>query len=268
MSILNKLKKMVGSPAEKAKSEPIKETAISQTPVLKIPIEWVEIPAGTFKMGSPKGEVDREKDEVQHNVTISSFKMSKFPITFEQYDAYCEALGNQKLSFELKLDMVVEGKRPVTYVGWDDATEFAEWMDCRLPTEAEWEYACRAGTTTPFNTGNNITTSQANYDGAAPYGKNKEGEYRHRTVPVDSFSPNAWGLYDMHGNVSEWCSDFYGEYPTTPQINPKGPEAGSYRVIRGGNWRSSARFCRSACRGNLGIHDVSGDLGFRLVYQT
>ena len=229
--------------------------------VKKPKIEWVDIPAGTFIMGSPETEVNRDNDETQHEVTLSAFKMSKYEITFAQYDMFCEAMGREKPDDE----GWGRGNRPVINVSWDDATEFAEWMGCRLPTEAEWEYACRAGSTTPFNTGENLTTKQANYDGNYPYNNNPEGVYRKQTLPVGSFAPNAWGLYDMHGNVWEWCSDWYDDYPTAPQTNPKGPVWGSYRVIRGGSWDYDARRCRSACRYYNSPDYRGSNLGFRLV---
>jgi len=230
--------------------------------VFKKPIiEWISIPAGTFTMGNSISEVDIHKDGTQHEVTLSAFKMSKYAVTFEQYDAFCEATGRSKPSDE----GWGRDKRPVINVSWHDATAFAEWMGCRLPTEAEWEYACRAGTSTPFNTGNNLTTAQANYNGNYPYNDNVKGEYQERTVPVGSFSPNAWGLYDMHGNVWEWCSDWYGDYSTSAQTNPKGSSLGSYRVYRGGCWSINANFCRSAYR-DCGTPDSCYDfIGFRLV---
>ena len=210
----------------------------------KPPVEWVSIPAGTFTMGSPAGEVGRFDDETQHQVTLSAFRMSKYEVTFDQYDAFCAATGRSKPDDE----GWGRGRRPVINVSWEDATAFADWMGCRLPTEAEWEYACRAGTTTPFYTGNNLTTNQANYDGNYPYNGNAKGQYREKTTPVGSFPPSAWGLYDMHGNVWEWCSDWYGAYPTQAQTNPQGPSTSSLRVYRGGSWNYDAQYCRSANR--------------------
>lgn len=229
-------------------------------------IEWVFIPAGTFTMGSPESEVNRCDEEVQHKVTLSAFKMSKYAVTFEQYDMFCEATGREK-PHDAGWG---RGKRPVINVDWDDAVAFADWMGCRLPTEAEWEYACRAGTTTPFNTGNNLTTSHANYNGQYPYNGNDYGEYREKTLPVGSFAPNAWGLYDMHGNVWEWCSDLYGKYSETNQTNPTGPEKAPFsfpfRVVRGGTWFTSACDCRSAYR-NFATPDYRFFVGFRLVFR-
>ncbi len=226
-----------------------------------VTIEFVSIPAGTFTMGSPASEVGRFNDETQHQVTLSAFKMSKYEVTFEQYDAFCEATGRPKPDDE----GWGRGKRPVINVSWYDATAFAEWMGCRLPTEAEWEYACRAGTTTPFNTGNCLSTSQANYNGNYPYSNCSKGEYRGKTMPVGSFEPNAWGLYDMHGNVWEWCSDWYGDYSTTAQTNPKGASSGSIRVLRGGSWYFNAFHCRTARRDSNSPGNRQSDIGFRLV---
>lgn len=224
-------------------------------------IEFVSIPAGTFTMGSPASEVGRSSNETQHQVTLSAFKMSKYEVTFEQYDLFCDATGRSKPNDE----GWGRGNRPVINVSWDNATAFAEWMGCRLPTEAEWEYACRAGTTTPFSTGNNLTTSQANYNGNYPYNNNPKGEYREKTTLVGSFAPNKWGLYDMHGNVWEWCSDWYGDYSTSAQTNPKGASSGSHRVIRGGSWIINAPSCRAADRYGITPDYRSYNIGFRLV---
>ena len=229
---------------------------------LKAFIEWATIPAGTFTMGSPPSEVGREAGETKHLVTLAAFKMSKYEVTFEQYDLFCNATGRGRPNDA----GWGRGKRPVINVSWNDAVAFADWMGCRLPTEAEWEYACRAGTKTPFNTGDNLTTLQANYNGNYPYSNNAKGEGREKTMLVGSFSPNAWGLYDMHGNVWEWCSDWYDDYSTGAQNDPKGPATGSFRVFRGGSWINGALRCRSAFRINFGSPvSRNGYMGFRLV---
>ncbi len=216
-------------------------------------IEWVEIPGGMFGMGSPANEPGRIDIERKHMVTVSAFKMSKYAVTFEQYDAFCDEMGFQKPGDQ----GWGRGKRPVINVSWVEANNFALWMGCRLPTEAEWEYACRAGTITAFNTGNSLSKSQANYDGS-------------KTVPVGSYPPNAWGLYDMHGNVWEWCNDWYDDYSTSAQTNPKGPseeskDYGSFRVLRGGSWGDGAQDCRSAYRGSNYPVNSDFNLGFRIV---
>ena len=223
-------------------------------------VEFVNIPSGTFTMGSPSNEVDRSSSEQQHQVTLSAFKMSKNEITFTQYDAFCDATGRTKPD-----DYWGRGNRPVINVSWNDAKAFADWMGCRLPTEAEWEYACRAGTTTPFNSGNNLTTNQANYNGNYPYNGNQTGVYLGKTQSVGSYPSNAWGLNDMHGNVWEWCSDWHDDYGTGSQTNPTGPSAGSYRVYRGGGWGFNAQYCRSSKRGGYYPSYSINSLGFRLV---
>lgn len=226
-------------------------------------IEWVDIPAGTFTMGSPDTEFDRNGLEYEHQITLSAFKMSKYEVTFDQYDKFCEATGRKKPDD----NGWGRGNRPVINVSWDDATAFANWMNCRLPTEAEWEYACRAGTTTPFSTGENISTSQANYNGNFPYRDQPKGEYKAKTVPVGTYSPNAFGLYDMHGNAWEWVNDWHEDYLKVmpPQTNPKGPQKGIYRVYRGGGWNLLAQFCRSAKRRYQSPERKFNYLGFRVA---
>ena len=280
-------------------------------------IDWVEIPAGTFIMGSPTNEVDRDSRETQHQVTISAFRMSKFEVTLGQFKTFIDSTGfvtdadkkplvekgtttigqfktfidstefvtdddkkplvgkgnttltgnrvNWKCDEKGEIRPESEFNHPVIYVSWNDATAFAKWIGCRLPTEAEWEYACRAGTTTPFYTGINLTTSQANYNGHVPYKNAPRGKFRGRTTPVGSFAPNAWGLFDMYGNVWEWCSDWYGDYPAVEQTNPKGPESGSGRVDRGGSYSSGGKGCRSARRDSTNPNEFGGSTGFRLV---
>jgi formylglycine-generating enzyme required for sulfatase activity len=224
-------------------------------------IEWIKIPAGSFIMGSPETELKRNKEETQHLVKLSNFIISKFPITFEQYDLFCESTGAEKPY----KGVWGGGRRPVVNVTWFNANAFAKWMGCRLPTEAEWEYACRAGTTTAFNTGENLTTSQANYNGHGQFINNEWGEFREQTLPVGSFVPNPWGLQDMHGNVKEWCSDWHGDYPDMDLLNPSGPAIGSERICRGGDWKSSVQNCRSAFRGFTFPSFYNGSIGFRLV---
>jgi formylglycine-generating enzyme required for sulfatase activity len=261
--ILVALSGLGGSSEEPAIVTPqIEEKEILPNPEITPPIiDWVEIPAGNFMMGSPSYEDGRKYDENGYQVIISPFKMGKYPITFEQYDLFCEAKGRKKPNDQ----GWGRDKRPVIHVNWNDANDFAEWMGCRLPTEAEWEYACRAGTYTPFHTGNNLTTSQANYDGNYPYDNNLKGEFRNTTSEIGCFSPNGFGLFDMHGNVGEWCSDWYGDYPTTSQTNPTGPETGTKRVVRGGCWNDKAWFCRSAFRDSSFPGTRSNYIGFRLA---
>jgi formylglycine-generating enzyme len=235
----------------------ITEDLLAQKPV----IEWVSIPGGTFIMGSPETEPGRDQDEFQHEVTLKAFKISMYEITFAQYDAFCEATGRKKPDDE----GWGRGNRPVINVSWNDAASFARWIGCRLPTEAEWEYACRAGTTTPFNTGNDISTLLANFNGNYPVSTIIKGQYEGKTLPVGSYPPNPWGLYDMHGNVWEWCQDWYGEYKEEPRSNPKGPSSGSFIVRRGGSWYGSEKYCRSANRNFSDPAHTYNFIGFRVV---
>jgi formylglycine-generating enzyme required for sulfatase activity len=164
-------------------------------------------------------------------------------------------------------------RHPVTCVSWNDVQAFINWLNkkestdrYRLPTEAEWEYACRAGTETPFFFGDCLSADdQANYDGNYPMPGCPKGKYREKTVPVASFPPNAWGLYDMHGNVLEWVQDWYGDYPSGSVIDPSGPGSGSNRVLRGGSWYGYAWRCRSAYRDWYVPGGRGGNDGFRLA---
>jgi formylglycine-generating enzyme required for sulfatase activity len=242
---------MLGSCSGGASNVEIAEDLIWEAKNGRPRMEWVAIPAGTFMMGSPENENGRYDNEgPQHQVTLSGFKMSKYEVTFAQYDAFCEATGRSKPSD----NGWGRGIRPVINVSWDDAAAFAEWMGCRLPTEAEWEYAGRAGTTTAYHTGSTLNASHANFD-----------YHVGQTKPVGSYAPNTWGLFDMHGNVWEWCSDWYGSYSSTAQTNPSGPASGSYRVLRGGSWLNYGRNCRSADRSDYEPSHRFGDTGFRLV---
>lgn len=201
-------------------------------------------------MGSPDTEPDRNEDERQHEVRVSSFRMSRYPITFAQYDAFCSATARP-----LPDDQGWGREdRPVINVNWYDAQAFAAWAGVRLPTESEWEYACRAGTTTPFNTGLDLPASLANYDVDNP-----ARPYHGKTLPVSSFPPNTWGLYDTHGTVWEWCQDVYGAYTEV------GMPDRMFRVMRGGSWLNFAAECRSASRDRSLPEFRYENVGFRVV---
>jgi formylglycine-generating enzyme required for sulfatase activity len=160
---------------------------------------------------------------------------------------------------------------PVETVTWEQAAEFCRKLSLkeggkyRLPTEAQWEYACRAGTTTPFCTGATISTDQANYDGNHTYAGGRKGEFREATTAAGSFAPNGWGLHDMHGNVWEWCADWYSEYPQGDVTDPTGPASGDRRVSRGGCWVNFPAVCRSANRAGVVPLSWNFHTGFRVV---
>jgi formylglycine-generating enzyme len=244
------------------KSENLENNAKAKnSSIYKLNIEFADIPGGTFMMGSPITEQERKDDEIQHKVILSAFKMSKYCVTFEQYDEFCEATDRRKpLAF-------TRGKLPVTQVNWYDAKAFADWMGYRLPTEAEWEYAARANTSTPYYTGVCLTSEQANFNGNEPYTNCEIGKFRKEALPVGSFAPNAFGLYDMHGNTWEWINDWYDKYNVEDNMNPQGPKTTDNKMIRGGGWRDEAWKCRSAYRGENGLHPgMRGTgIGFRLV---
>ena len=223
----------------------------------------VLIPAGKFMMGSPAGEKDRYGDEgPRRHVTISKpFYMGVYEVTQEQY----EQVTNSNPAWSKG------AKRPVDVVSWDDAVAFCRKVSqrtggtVRLPTEAEWEYACRAGTKGPFHSGNTISSATANYDATYVYGTTTRGTFRRRTLDVGSFAANAFGLHDMHGNVWEWCFDWYGSYPSEPTTDYAGPSTGKERVLRGGSWRDVPRKCRSAYRWKQGPAKAPPAVGFRVV---
>lgn len=255
-------------------------------------ISTAAIPAGTFVMGSPTTEPNSGGDETQHIVTLSAFSMSTHEITCAQFAAFCNANNiesngqwaagpypTQSLLFAESTYGLnysdgswtpVTGKAnaPMVYVTWFGAAAFAQYAGGRLPTEAEWEYAARATTSTAFNTGACLSNSQANYNWQAPQTgcTNSGASYPATTQNIGTYAPNAWGLYDMHGNVYEWCSDWYAAYPNTALTNPSGPGTGSDRVLRGGNWYYPALYCRSAQRSYFIPYDHYIFLGFRIVF--
>ncbi len=269
----------------------------------KVFSDFVLIRGGIFPMGSTTGEVDRFDDETQHQVKVSDFYLCRYTVTVAEFREFIEASRyrtdaekgdgsyvwngnewNKRAGINWRYGISgserndAEENHPVLHVSWNDAVAYCKWLSAttgeafRLPTEAEWEYACRAGTTTPFNTGENLLTGQANYDGNYPYKSNQKGVYRENTVSVDSFTPNPWGLFNMHGNIWEWCGDWYAEKyyeecKTKGTVeNPSGPVTGSNRVLRGGYWGSYARDCRSAYRNYFTPGHRSTYVGFRLVF--
>ncbi|AKS41448.1 SUMF1/EgtB/PvdO family nonheme iron enzyme [Wenzhouxiangella marina] len=217
--------------------------------------EMVVIPSGQFMMGSPAGEAQRDDDEgPQRQVRITAFALARTEVSFAQWDA-CVADGG--CSHRPEDAGLGRGDRPVINVSWNDAQEYVSWLSrttgeaYRLPSEAEWEYAARAGTTTRFHTGRCITTDQANFDGNYPAEACPGGQYRRRTVPVGSFGANGFGLHDMHGNVGEWTEDCWNEsYRSAPADGSARMSGECGRaVLRGGSWLSFGRLLRSANRG-------------------
>ncbi len=225
---------------------------------------FIYIPAGEFEMGSPATELERDSDEGQHHIKLTkAFYIGKFEVTQLQYRVIMNE-NNSKFGGD---------KLPIENINWYEAGRFLKKLSdktglkFRLPTEAQWEYACRAGTTTAFNTGTTIDSDFANYNAKDAYADGIIGKYLGRTTDVGSYKPNAFGLYDMHGNVWEWCSDIYEKdyYKITPLIDPKGPQEGSSHVIRGGAWNEKAYKCRSADRDSHWPKTDRSNIGFRAV---
>ena len=227
-------------------------------------LELVAIPGGTFLMGSPRG-YGYPDERPQHRVTAAPFLMAKYPVMQEQWKAVmgwlppCRCKG---------------ARRPVDRVSWKDATEFCEQLSgktgrvYRLPSEAQWEYACRAQTTTPFYCGETITTDLANYVGEHTYLSEPKGIYRHETTKVGAFPPNPFGLYDMHGNVWEWCADPWHEDYTGAPADGRVWESDrdtSHRVMRGGSWHDPPNLCRCAVRLKFNPAEGEDFFGFRVM---
>ena len=244
----------------------------------QIGIDMILVPGGIFKMGSPEDEPGREESEgPQHFVTVPTLFMGRYPVTQAQWRFVAElpeinqALNSDPSGFK-------GDNRPVETVSWYDASEFCARLaahtnrDYRLPSEAEWEYACRAGTTMPFYFGPILTTEVANYDGNYTYNDSPSGAYREATNPVDLVGiANAFGLCDMHGNVDEWCLDhWHNDYEGAPTdgsawLDEETDDKNVARVLRGGSWDFDPRLCRSASRDYCVPRDANNDFGFRVV---
>jgi formylglycine-generating enzyme required for sulfatase activity len=239
-----------------------------------VTLDMVAIPAGEFWMGAKDNEQGASKDEYpRHTVKVPAFYLGRYPVTQAQWAAVAKL---KKVKIDLQPDPAnFKGKdRPVEQISWWEAVEFCERGDrktgktYRLPSEAEWEYACRAGSETPFHFGDTLSTKIANYNGNSTYGKGVKEQYRQQTTPVGSFPPNAFGLHDMHGNVWEWCADHWHEnYDRAPQDGSAWIEGGNSdrRRLRGGSWSNDPADCRSACRFTSKPARRNCAIGFRVV---
>jgi len=228
-----------------------------------IDLQLISIPGGSFRMGT-LGKQGYDDERPVHQVNVASFLLGKFLITQAQWRAI---MGTPHCRF-------AGDRLPVECVSWHDAVRFCERLSkrtgrtYRLPGEAHWEYACRAGTATPFHCGQTLTTEVANYNGEFVYRGEAKGVYRHTTTPVDQFPPNAFGLHDMHGNLWEWCADaWHDSYDGAPTDDRVWQSTGSetYRVARGGCWHDIPDVCRSAARLKVDARDAEEILGFRVA---
>jgi formylglycine-generating enzyme required for sulfatase activity len=228
---------------------------------------WIE--PGEFWMGSPEGEPERDNDEGPRHVV-------RLTAGFWLADTACAQAVWQAVMGDNPSRLKDDPQNPVEQVSWDDVQDFLGrvkeqflGMQASLPSEAEWEYACRAGTDTAFNVGDSLSREQANYDGTKAYASGPTGEYRQRTVAVKHFEANAWGLYQMHGNVWEWCADGQRAYDNSLQVDPRGPdEAEAVRVVRGGSWLSVPWGLRSAYRGRRPRGLRHDSRGFRFSLRS
>jgi len=229
----------------------------------------IAIPAGEFWMGSPESETGRSSDERRHRVKIEwPFAIGQYAVTFDEYDRFCADAGRTETSDS----SWGRGNRPVINVNWwVDALDYTEWLSAqtgqsyRLPTEAEWEYAARAGTETAFWWGNDISLDQANYNGNYVYRNEPKGVYREKTVPVDQFQPNPWGLYQVHGNVREWTGSQYDAGYGGAELLSTNKNTGGPLAVRGGGWGNGPAGVRSALRGRTRPANRYGNQGFRLA---
>lgn len=226
-------------------------------------LEFAYLSPGTFVMGSPEYELGRNNDEDQHEVTIAQgFHIQITPVTVKQWR---ELMGNNPSCFPN-----LSEECPIVGISWNECQEFIKRLNLqgeatyRLPTESEWEYACRAGSTTSLANGE-LTELFCSMDSLLDEVGWYCGNSGRQIHPVGRKHPNAWGLHDMHGNLFEWCHDWYGKYPAAPGEQPHGPKCGAGKVIRGGSWFSSAKSCRCACRSHWAADSRSDFIGFRLV---
>jgi formylglycine-generating enzyme required for sulfatase activity len=238
-----------------------------------VTLEMVAIPGGTFIMGSPENEEGYHSSESpQHEVTVPPFFMGKYPVTQQQWRVVA-ALENVNIDLKSDPSYFKGDNLPVECVSWNDAREFCDRLSrmanktYRLPSEAEWEYACRGGTTTPFYCGETISTDLANYDGNYTYGQGQKGQYREKTTEVGIFPANPFGLYDMCGNVWEWCEDGWHEnYINAPTDGSAWTSLSSQRkLLRVGSWVNNPVNCRSAYRHHYNLDDNDDHIGFRVV---
>ena len=238
-----------------------------------VTLEMVAIPGGTFIMGSPENEKGYHSSQSpQHEVTVPPFFMGKYPVTQQQWRVVA-ALENVNIDLKSDPSYFKGDNLPVECVSWNDAREFCDRLSrmanktYRLPSEAEWEYACRGGTTTPFYCGETISTDLANYDGNYTYGQGQKGQYREKTTEVGIFPANPFGLYDMCGNVWEWCKDgWHDHYINAPTDGSAWTSLSSqHKLLRGGSWNSNPDFCRSAYRHDDLLVHGSHHIGFRVV---
>jgi formylglycine-generating enzyme required for sulfatase activity len=254
------------------------EDVVAKRPTFtnSIGMKLVSIPTGEFQMGSPDDEPQRGANEgPQHRVRITKpFYLGMYEVTQGEYFQ----VMNKNPSLFKTVEELDTKRFPVELVTWEEAMEFCTKLSeiaaekkagrvYTLPTEAQWEYACRAGTTTPFHFGSVLNGNQANTNGNFPYGNAPKGKSLNRTTTVGSYPPNAWGLYDMHGNVSEFCSDWYDEkyYSRAEENDPQGPAGDFDKVFRGGNWIGSANTCRSARRSGGSTENRGSFWGFRVA---
>jgi formylglycine-generating enzyme required for sulfatase activity len=265
------------------------EPEVGTKPIItnSIGLKLAQIPAGRFVMGSPRSEAERDDKEERHAVTITKpFYLGVYEVTQVQYVEVMKGVrdGSNRSTFQ-------GDERPVENVEWKMAKIFCERLSARpeevaakrkyrLPTEAEWEYACRAGSSTAFHFGDSLSSSQANFNGEYPAGGGESGKYLRQTAAVGSYQPNAFGLYDMHGNVAEWCADWYDPeyYSNSPEEDPLGPPFGVvstkftnngnqnfFVVIRGGCWVDEGRACRTAYRYRAMPNTQYRVIGFRVA---